>query len=190
MNRGKLLIASVLFFSLAALGMGSIVLAQDTPAPATDAAAAPVPAPVPADDAVVPSPDDPLPEEDVDVIKSIKDFFGKAWYLVTAGILFLLVALVRGKAKLGSWVIKVPWLSDWLDGAGSKAKFWIILILTGLGCAFGALIDVQNWVFNEIAKVALSGFAVGISTALMAMGVAKGKEVHTKPKHPPKRKNK
>ena len=177
----KAAIFTGIFVVLFAMG---VAFAQDAvPAVATDAPAA-VPVDTPSE---VPSADNPLPDGWVDVIPSfdiIWKSFQSTWYVGAALILFLFGAFLRGKLRLAGWVVKIPKLSEWFNGAGSKVKFWLIIGFTGVGMALVSLTGVENWVATEIIKNLLSGLAGGVVIALAAMGVNTAKQVYMDPKHP------
>lgn len=121
-----------------------------------------------------PSVDDPLPLVDFDLIDSVMvliSTFQSAWFLGVALCLFLLVNLVRGKMRIGSWYVKIPVFSDWLEGTGKKFKTYFIVGLTGLGMAFAALQTVEAWEAWPVAKAMLSGLLGGVQLALAALGL-------------------
>ena len=129
---------------------------------------------VPVIEAVVPSADNPLPVGEFDLIDSVMvliSTFQSAWFLGVALCLFLAVNVLRGKLKIGNWVVKIPKFSDWLDGTGKKFKSYFIIGLTGLGMAFAALKLVEVWGTLEVAKAMLGGFLGGVQLALAALGV-------------------
>lgn len=147
-------------------GLG-VAFAQDAqPAPA----AVPVAAP-----AGLPTAQNPLPADPFDLVTAITALitaFRGAWYLGVALLLFVLINILRGKVKLGDWIVRIPWLSDWLDDAGRKAKAWIILCGTGVGCAFAGMAAApEPWTAGGVATAMLSGLVGGIVIALAAMGV-------------------
>lgn len=124
--------------------------------------------------AVTPTPDNPLPVDPFDLLDSIQvliNTFQSAWFLGVALVLFLFVNVLRGKLRVGNWVVKIPKFSDWLEGTGKKFKSWFIVGITGLGMAFAALKSVDVWEAWPIAKTMLGGLLAGIQLALAAIGV-------------------
>lgn len=175
MKRSQLLKIGLLCAVLTVLGIGAFVYAQ-----APDAPFAVTPR------EIIPTPQNPLPNELVDVDSAIKYLLmSSPWYIVTAFIVFLVIALLRGKLKLGSWIVRIPKLSDWLDTKGSRFRFWAVIILTGIGMGFYNLSNCKTWTAKEVVITFLLGIPSGITIAFAAMGVAKAQEVHTDPKHDP-----
>lgn len=164
MKRSTLLKVGMLCTLLAVIGLGAIAYAQD----------------------VLPTPENPLPDELVGIDYALKYLIqASPWYVVSAFIVFLLVALLRGKLKLGSWNIRIPAVSDWLDGKGSRFRFWAVIVLSGLGMGFYNLSKCTAWTAKEVIVTFVLGIPSGITLALAAMGLDKAKEVHVDPNHTP-----
>jgi hypothetical protein len=120
-------------------------------------------------------PQNPLPADPTDLIPVIKvviEAFGTAWYLGLALVLYLLVNFMRGKLKIGSWIIRIPVVSDWLDGVGKTWKAVLIISVTGVGGAFaGMALAPTPWTAGGLATVMVSGLISGVLLALAAGGV-------------------
>jgi len=207
MSRKSFLVSSVVIFGLCAILAYPICAgAQDpkvaapvaTPAVATPAVAVPaVPVVAPAVTAVdpvvipvtvpdVPTPENPMPDI-VSVEKAIDYMlsnFSSVWYMLVAFCLYILISILRGKAKLFGWTVKIYKLSNWLDGAGSKVKLYLIIGMSAVGMGCFALKNVTTWALLPVAKIAISGMVSGVVIALTAMGVNTAKDVHTDPSHP------
>lgn len=209
MKRRNLLCASFVAFALC-FAVAAPVLAQpalpppsaqpvpptgwvaETPKPA-DVPVAPVTQPVAtpaATDVVapsdVPTPTNPMPDF-VDIGKSLDYMlqnFASVWYMIVAFCFYIFISILRGKAKLFGWTVKIWKLSDWLDGAGSKVKLYLIIGLSAVGMGLFALKNVTIWQFLPVAKIVVSGMVSGVVIALAAMGVNTAKDVHTDPSHP------
>lgn len=153
---------------LFALLMVGVALAQPTGISVTDTPAVAAPA------ASI-TPANPLPAEPVDlvpIIKAVIEAFGTAWYLGLALLLYVLVNFARGKLKIGSWVIRIPVVSDWLDGTGKTWKAVIIISVTGIAGAFaGMALAPEPWTAGGLATVMVSGLISGVLLALAAGGV-------------------
>lgn len=121
------------------------------------------------------TPANPLPTEPTDlipVIKAVIEAFGTAWYLGLALVLYVLVNFMRGKLKIGSWVIRIPVVSDWLDGVGKTWKAVLIIGVTGIAGAFaGMALAPTPWTASGLATVMVSGLISGVLLALAAGGV-------------------
>lgn len=130
----------------------------------------------------LPTPENPLPVNPfdlLDMLELVVTNFQMYWYLGTAVVLFALVAFLRGKLKMGNIVIRIPKLSDWLDGSGNKVKFYLIIGMTGVGSGLAALGTIAGpWTFWLVTKAFLGGLTAGVSLAFTAMGVKKGVDVH------------
>jgi hypothetical protein len=125
--------------------------------------------------APVVAPTNPLPVDPVDliaVIKLIIEAFGSTWYLGLALVLYMLVNLLRGKLKIGSWIIRIPYVSDWIDGIGATWKAVVIVGVTAIGGAFaGMALAPLPWAAGSLATAMVSGLISGALLAFAAMGV-------------------
>lgn len=165
----RALVFLVVFAGLFALAGVGVALAQGADvSPPTGMPAADV---TPA----LPTVEKPLPVDPFDglaAVTSIISAFKGAWYLGIALVLFLLANVLRGKVKLGDWVVRIPWLSDWFDGVGSKAKGWSILGMVSLGGAFAGMAAAPTpWTAGGVASAMFSGLLGGAVLAFAAMGM-------------------
>lgn len=97
--------------------------------------------------------------------------FKIAWYLGVSALLYLLVIILRGNLKIGGWTVIIPWLSKWLAEKGPAWTAWGVVILGGLGSAFGALALVVDWSWWPIMSTMFGGLVAGVQLAFSAMGM-------------------
>jgi hypothetical protein len=168
-GRGRALVFAGVFLALFALVAAGVAFAQ--PADISP------PLGTPAADASpgLPTVQDPLPTDPFDGLAAVSAIIGafrSAWYLGIALVLFLLANVLRGKVKLGDWVVRIPRLSDWFDGVGSKAKGWSILGMISLGGAFAGMAAAPTpWTAVGVASAMFSGLLGGAVLAFAAMGM-------------------
>lgn len=178
-EKGRFLVFGLLFAFLGLALMAGVALAQDAtatqPQPVADVTA-PTAAPITSEaPPVLPTIEKPFPVDPFDgvgaVVSLIQAFKG-AWYLGLALLLYLFVNVLRGKMKLGNWTVRIPWLSDWLDGTGRRFKAYIILGVSGIAGAFAGMAAAPDpWTAGGVAMAMFSGLLGGITLAFAAMGV-------------------
>lgn len=104
----------------------------------------------------------------IDVFGQVSDIvtsFDGGWYLGVAAILFILVQFVKGKFGL-----KIPYVTEWLEGKGAAAKTYIIW---GLLAVAGGLVSLSqaDWTIWKFFNGALAGLAVGLGSSGAHTGV-------------------
>lgn len=129
--------------------------------------------------AQVPTPQNPLPSDDValfDLYRYLVEQFRAAWYLGAAAVLFGLVAVVRGKVVVAGKQLRIWKITEWFEGKGSSAKFWIVMTSTAVGSALASLATIDGeWSAGTVTSTMFGGLIAGVALALAAMGVNSGK---------------